>query len=305
MTPAVLLIVFRRPETTQRVFDVIRQERPERLFIAADGPRPDRPGEAQACAATRQIVEKVDWPCRVETKFRDRNVGCRTGISEAITWFLTEVGEGIILEDDCLPSHDFFTLAAELLEKYRSDQRVMHIGGSSFRHGHRFTDASYTFSRYNHGWGWATWQRAWTKMDLSMKGLEEFLVEARKTGFWDSRRERIYWSKVFRGARDLKVDAWDYQWKYSLWKEGGLAVYPEANLVTNLGFGEGATNTTQSDKEKGQRPWDALGPLVHPPFVLRHRRADQANFNAMYWGTPWARLVSRVRKLFRMNGTCL
>lgn len=302
MTPAVLLILFRREDTTRRVFEAIRQARPERLFLAADGPRPDRPGEAQACEATRKVVDAVDWPCRVERLYRDKNVGCRIGISEAITWFLDQAGEGIILEDDCLPSPDFFRFAAEGLDRYRHDERVMHISGSSFRGGRRFSTDSYTFSRYNHGWGWATWKRAWDRMDLEMAGLERFLVAADQTRFWDSSKERRYWSKVFRGARDLKVDAWDYQWKYTLWKEGGLALYPEANLVTNLGFGAGATNTTNDGGGKGQRPWERLGEISHPAFILRHRPADRANFLAMYWGTPLERWRARTRKALRLLG---
>ncbi|RMH49842.1 MAG: methyltransferase type 11, partial [Bacteroidetes bacterium] len=50
-TPPVLFLVFRRPDTTARVMDVIRAARPPRLYVAADGPNPARPGEAEKCEA--------------------------------------------------------------------------------------------------------------------------------------------------------------------------------------------------------------------------------------------------------------
>jgi hypothetical protein len=295
--PPVLLVIFRRPETTAQVFEAIRKARPSHLYIAADGPRRDRPGEAEACALTRATVATVDWPCEVKRFFRDENVGIRRGVSEAVTWFLAEAGEGIILEDDCRPSPDFFPFAATLLERYRNDDRVMHINGSNFHRGKRWSTHGYYFSRYNHGWGWATWKRAWDQFDLELNHLEEFLIEAAPRKFWDIPREGKYWTKVLRQTRDGLVNTWDYQWNLALWSRGGLCVTPEANMITNIGFGEGATNTTDQDHGKGFMTTDSLGSWDHPPFLIRHRRADVANFLTMFWGTQWARFAGRVRKL--------
>jgi len=300
--PPVLLVLFRRADSTRQVFEAIRNARPSQLFLAADGPRSHRPGEAEACAEARKVVAGVDWPCEVRTWFREENVGAGRNVSEAVTWFLDQCGEGCILEDDCLPHPDFFRFVSEGLQRYRTDERVMHISGSSFREGHRFTEDSYVFSRYNHGWGWATWKRAWDKRDLEMNSLERFLVTADQTQFWDSSRERRYWTKVFRQAKNREMDAWDFQWKFTLWKEGGLCLYPEPNLVSNLGFGGGATNTFDDGAGKGNRPFGSLGSIRHPEFVVRHRPADQANFRKMYWGTPWERFLQRSRKVLRLLG---
>jgi hypothetical protein len=267
------------------------------LYIAADGPRPDHPGEAEACARTRGVVDVIDWPCDVKRYYREENVGAGRGVSEAVSWFLADAGEGIILEDDCLPSPEFFDFAAALLERYRSDDRVMHINGSNFHRGRRWSPHGYYFSRYNHGWGWATWKRAWDQFSLKMNRLEDFLSGARQTRFWDLAKEEKYWTKVFRQARDGVVNAWDYQWNLTLWCRGGLSVTPEVNMITNIGFGEGATNTTDQDHGKAFMTTGSLGAWDHPPFLLRHRRADVANFLTMFWGTPWARFVGRARKL--------
>jgi hypothetical protein len=134
-----------------------------------------------------------------------------------------------------------------------------------------------------------------------MARLEPFLSRADKAGFWDSDREKRYWTRTFRQAKAREMDAWDYQWKYSVWKEGGLCLYPEYNLISNLGFGEHATNTFE-DGGKGNRPWQPMGLVRHPEFVVRHRTADQANFQKMYWGTWSTRVKLRWRQVFRVFG---
>src|SRR5471030_3366992 len=84
---AVLFVIFNRPDTTARVFGQIRIAKPRRLYIAADAPRDNIPGEDLLCEQARAIVENVDWECEVKTFFRKKNVGCKEGVSSAVTWF--------------------------------------------------------------------------------------------------------------------------------------------------------------------------------------------------------------------------
>ena len=107
----ILLLVFNRPNTTERVFEAIRRQRPRQLFVAADGPRPHVDTDAERCDAARKIATRVDWDCEVKTLFRKRNLGCRVALSSAITWFFQQVEHGIILEDDILPAPDFSRFA--------------------------------------------------------------------------------------------------------------------------------------------------------------------------------------------------
>ncbi|HKZ36424.1 MAG TPA: hypothetical protein VJ184_02160, partial [Chryseolinea sp.] len=146
----VLFMIFNRPETTKRVFESIRNERPHRLFVAADGPRPNKPGEAEMCAEARKIATAVDWECEVKTLFREENLGCGRAPARAITWFFENVERGIILEDDCLPSHDFYLFCSILLERYRYDSRIMEIGGNNFLSDSMSDqEPSYYFSNHN------------------------------------------------------------------------------------------------------------------------------------------------------------
>ena len=132
--PAILFLVFNRPHLTSRVMAAIRQARPNRLYVAADGPR-EGLGEAELCAETRKIATDVDWECDVKTLFRPSNSGCRIAVSSALDWFFAKEEEGIVLEDDCVPSSSFFRYCADLLEKYRDEERIMCISGNDFQQG--------------------------------------------------------------------------------------------------------------------------------------------------------------------------
>jgi hypothetical protein len=272
----VLFMVFNRPDTTARVFDAIRAARPTHLFVAADGPREQREGEADRCRQVREIATAVDWPCTVTTLFRDQNLGCKRAVSSAIDWFFDQVPEGVILEDDCIPDPSFFPYVTTLLERYRDDTRVMMISGDNFIAGHWRPTASYYFSGFTHIWGWASWRRAWAQYDVDMSDWPaqraEGLLERR---FPDSIEARTYWAGLFDRVRRGEIDTWDYQWAYTTFKRGGVACMPAVNLISNIGFGADATHTLDPEAKLANLPSAALPmPLTHPQDVAADESAD-------------------------------
>ena len=132
MNTPLLLIVWRRPHTLRQVINAIRPLAPSRLFVACDGPNPNRLGEDEKVAATRAVIDhEIDWPCHIERLYSNVNLGCRLGVSRAITWFFEHVEEGIILEDDCVPHSDFFIYCSTLLDRYRYDTSVFNVRAPS------------------------------------------------------------------------------------------------------------------------------------------------------------------------------
>ena len=274
MKKPVAFFVFNRPDTTQRVFNSIREARPQILLLIADGPRDSHPADAGRCAAVRAVVDRVDWPCQVVKNYSDTNLGCRRRLSSGLDWVFTTVEEAIILEDDCLPHPTFFRFCEELLDRYRGDERVMMISGDNFQFGRNHTGHSYYFSRYTHIWGWATWRRAWRCYDVDMK---QWL--AIRTSTWlrdllgDPSAIRS-WNKIFDEVTAGKIDTWDYQWTFACWLHNGLAALPNVNLVSNIGFHEGATHTAKNGLYGAMKVEPMLFPLVHPHTVVRHHDAD-------------------------------
>jgi hypothetical protein len=257
----ILLVVFNRPETTKLVFESIRGARPAELFVAADGPRSTVDGEKPRCEEARRAATDADWPCTVTTLFRHTNVGLATAMSEAITWFFKQVEWGIVLEDDCVASASFYRFCAELLELYEGDPRVMHLSGDNFQYGRWRGDASYYFSSYAHCWGWATWRRAW----------KDF-------GFHD-------------GAADAPPTVWAKHWEWSIRRHGGVSILPNVNLVTNIGFGAGATHTTKLERYSFLRSHEMEFPLRHPRGVKIDRAADTFTYYVHFRNVRLPRLV--------------
>jgi hypothetical protein len=243
MASPVLFLIFNRPEVTAQSFAGIRRARPPRLYIAADGPRADRPGEEELCKQTRGIVDAVDWPCSVKTLFRKRNLGCAKGVSTAISWFFQHEEEGIVLEDDIVTHPDFFSFCEAMLERYRYDERVMHISGMNMQFGIKRGETSYYFSEIMHCWGWASWRRAWQKFDFAMPGLAGFINRELPKKF-ASPAVVAHFRATLRHVRNNAIDSWAVRWHYSIWRAGGLCLQSNANMIINIGFSASATHTT-------------------------------------------------------------
>ena len=239
----ILFLIFNRPDKTKLVFNSIKQIKPKKLFIAADGPRTFNNSDVILCNETRSILNEIDWECQVYTLLRQHNLGCGKAVSEAITWFFDNVEEGIILEDDCLPNISFYNYCEHLLARYRNSYQIMHIGGNNFQFGKIIGNGDYYYSKLGHIWGWATWKRAWSKYDFKIDTLSENYLKNIKKAF--IKKELIvYFTKVFNEVSEGKIDTWDYQWLYCLIINNGISICPNVNLVKNIGFGAYATHTT-------------------------------------------------------------
>jgi hypothetical protein len=279
----VLLLIFNRPETTSRVFEAIQKVKPPKLFIAADGPRHNKPAEKKKCDQTRAVVRNINWDCETKTLFRNENLGCRRAVSHAINWFFENVDEGIILEDDCLPSLSFFWFCEELLKKYNHDRRIMHIAGYNPHFGKQYGDASYYFSNYNLIWGWATWKRAWQYYSEDMSDYEFFLNSKTFKNIFHSKKEQLFFKDRFKQTFQEHIDSWGYLWLFSRCMQGSYAIHPNCNLIENIGITDNATHTKSTNGKFGKNPkTDITFPLTHPRFMLPDRKADSRIFTALH-----------------------
>jgi hypothetical protein len=300
----VALILFNRPEVTERVFAAIRAARPPVLFLIADGPRPNVPSDVARCAAAREVVEKVDWSCQVWRKFAESNLGLRRNVSEGLDWVFAETEEAIVLEDDCLPDPSFFPFCDELLERYHDDANVGMICGTNLAPREIAADdgASYYFSRYCYIWGWATWRRAWQCYDREMKewpslGKNDWLKEKVATStainFW-----RRHFDDGFEQHPD-GLNTWDIQLVFAFWRHQMRSIVPRENLVRNLGIGADATHTKQPRRRAEQSNGFLKFPLQHPARQAADEKADrhmQAKvFEAL---TPWQRIYWKLQLPF-------
>jgi len=287
----VLFLIYNRPEHSLRVLQAIRETRPTRLFLAADGPKASVEGDSELCKQTRKHIDgAIDWECDVRRLYRDENLGCKIAVSSAIDWFFSEVDEGIILEDDTLPTRSFFRFAETMLERYRDDATVLHVSGNNHQHGRIRGNGAYYASRFAHSWGWATWRRAWNLYDITMLGFPEEWdrIAASCSLPWEISE---WWKMWLHNTRLGVINTWDFQWHYTVMKNQGVCLIPNRNLVENIGVGDAATHMKKLDVASSIK----LAHLAHfyPPSSLEIcQKADKFDFDYSVTNqkTPWRNL---------------
>jgi len=278
----VLLLIFNRPDPTVRLINALRIVKPRKVYVSADGPRAWVTGEAESCENTRAVIQQIDWDCEIVTNFAHQNKGCKNAVSTGISWFFSYEPEGIILEDDCIPNKSFFSFCEQMLDMYRNDHEVGHIGGTNFQDGKIIGNASYYFSKYPHIWGWATWRRAWQLYDLSMRNLDLFLSMNTLRKSCEYKSELYYWADKFQKAKNGEINTWDYQWVFALWFYGKKSIIPNLNLVENIGFSEIATHTKKIKKSLANIKTTEMGTISHPFEQTINIEADSYTYMSCF-----------------------
>lgn len=297
----VALIVFNRPDTTARVLERIAQVQPRQLFVIGDAPRAGRADDVENCAAVQALLDQVSWKCEIVTHFATANLGCQQRVATGLTWLFEQAPEAIILEDDCVPDPTFFPFCQEMLARYRTDTRIMHIGGSNFQMGYRRNAASYYFSRFVFVWGWATWRRAWQHYDVTMASWPHFREGGWLLDWVGDRALAAYCRYLFQLHYEHST-TWDFQWLYSCWTQGALSIVPNINLVENIGGAHAAathaaTTNWLFTRKSSPMPW----PLVHPAFRIPDARADKFTQMTMYRSTLFDRVYGKLWRLWRQR----
>lgn len=256
----ILLIIFNRPAETSAVFNIIKNIKPEHLFVAADGPRVQNDSDTENCKKTRELIN-VDWECNFHTLYQDENKGCGLGPAEAINWFFDNVDEGIILEDDIIPGPGFFEFMEFALTQYHNNNSVNMVTGLNLAQKWKFTSNDYFFSKYGGTAGWGTWKREWNqyKFLLNLSDIDEYKYPDLKKNI-KSKKHYLYFKNLFNKTLNASmIDFWDYQWLYTRLSSGGYSIVPRENLIKNIGFGENATHTQIAD---------------HPQAFIKHGKID-------------------------------
>jgi len=295
----VLIIIFNRPDFVKKLIDILRQVEPFKIYVVADGPRESVITDQDKCYQARDQIDKIDWECDVYKKYSDTNLGCGKNPSEGITWGFESSDELIILEDDCMPSIDFFKYCDELLDLYRTDQRIMMISGNNHTLGQFNFNYSYEFSHHTQTSGWATWNRAWSKYDLNISKWPEIRTLDWLKDRTGSIKAAEFWYKIFDMCyRKELASAWDYQWTFCCWINEGLNIIPNVNLVTNVGFSESGTHEVDPDHPIAEVSVSPLTfPLNHNPKFENNKKLNKIIQRIIYTPPFHKRIIS---KLFRM-----
>lgn len=299
----VLLAVYNRADTAEKVLDAIAVVKPARFFIASNAPNPVKPGDQQKVAAVRLMIEKkIDWPCRIEKLYRTKHLGAGESLSSSMIWFFKEAGEGIVFEDDTLPDPSFFNYCKELLAYYRNDESVKMIGGNNFQNGKIRSDGSYYFSNLIHSWGYASWWRAWEDFDFKLERISDSRFEELLNKKFKKKDEKDYWRTIYHNLRARNYTTWDYQFLFTMWSKDGKCILPNKNLVTNIGFGNNATHTTDTADPAASIPLGQINNIIHPSSKEVSSEADRYVFLNIHQYGKWRRRFKRILSVFKSKG---
>lgn len=241
----ILFIVYNRPDKVQKVLMSIRSYKPEKLYIASDGAKKDKPGDSLKINKIRIFIEKnIDWDCKLYKLYQNTNLGCKYGPITGINWFFNSEEQGIILEDDVLPTISFFNFCEHYLELFKNDDKVFSITGINLVES-LSPISSHFFTNYPFTWGWATWRNCWSEYN---KVVESF----QKSGYLErpvsTALDSASISGLLRKVEDCltnKIDSWDFTFAYTQILNKGLSVVPSKNLIENIGMDEEGTHTHQ------------------------------------------------------------
>ena len=296
MAPLVI-IAFNRPELLRSQLDIVRRCHRGSILCVVDGPRSTKAGEAEKVVEVMKLLDDLKQHFEVRLNVAETNLGCYRRIKTGLDWVFSVTDKAIILEDDCVPSQDFFPFANQMLERYDGDDRMFSITGTNLfpeitAHGH-----SHFFSRYHTCWGWATWARAWEHF-IDLQGeWEKIRGTAEFRSLFRNLRSFLYWRLVFDRVYEQRLNSWAYRWMLTCWMQSGLSVNPHVNLVTNVGDGADATHTTRSkftQRRLGEMHW----PSFDPSFVIPNAAFDAKMEDVVYSKS----VLNRVRWCFGIPG---
>lgn len=237
--PAVLIIAYRRAREVDQILQICKANKVKRIYVALDGPKNGNISGLEDNLQIRKIVEgfRKNYFGEVTTLFRDENVGCAASCLSACDWVFENEDYAIVLEDDCIPSNDFFSFAQYSIAAMNADTNIWLACGTQFVPRSEQGE-SWSLSKYALIWGWITSKNNWKEISRSIHHGNRISKE-RNISIW----ERTYWNQGARRAHSGWKDVWDTILLQQMISNGKYSILPNEPLVTNVGDDSAATHT--------------------------------------------------------------
>lgn len=229
----IALFVYNRPQHTERTIKFLQQNElaaDSRLFIFSDGPK--TAGDEEKVQEVRQFIKKIEGFKSIEIVERKENKGLANSIIDGVTRLTKEYGQIIVFEDDLISSPFTLTYFNEALNRYRNEEKVMHIGAYMYPLAHQSLPESF-FYRAATSWGWATWEGSWKHFEPNIDVLMKAFDKPKKAAF-SIEHTMNFWRQM-RQFKKGKNNSWAIRWYASIFLRGGLTLNPAQSLVNNIG----------------------------------------------------------------------
>ena len=298
----IIILAYNRAKNLKKLIEILKGINALNIYISCDGPK-NNFIDQNNCLEVKKIINTINWKCNLEKNYIEKNYGCKNGVSKGLDWFFSKEDFGIILEDDCVPSIDFFNFCEWGLIKYKNSDSIGGITGNNFLRENISIKESFYYSKYAHCWGWATWRRVWKKYDKNIEFWKKFKLTKEWSNIFKQDIERRYWTKIFNNVVKKKIDSWAYPWNLCVWKYGKVIITPKVNLVKNVGFDKEATHTTNTFQKFDYNVSKLIKPYTEPAKLEINQNADKYVFENHFQGKNylWPYRMNYILKYFFFN----
>ncbi len=232
------VIGFNRYDELTRVVDALVYCPTDHISFFFDGPK--TPSDAKIQDRLKlYIYDKLNGQIPYQIVNRETNLGLRENVVLSLTEFFSSNEFGVILEDDCVPSPDFYYFLKWVNLQFKNNRNVFCATGNRFPF--LCKNSTVLLSRYVSVWGWATWNDRWFEF---VEDLYNLLQQTNKTlshklYFY----EKTYFELVNSRIQEKHIDSWAYLFQFKMFERKSLCIVPPWNMVQNIGFNENATHT--------------------------------------------------------------
>lgn len=297
--------VWNRPDCLKKQMDVLKQARPSVLFLISDGGRNE--AEMALINESRSIMEGIDWECQVHKLYMESNQGMYAMGKLVSNFIWDKVDRCIFLEDDYVPAVSYFRYCAELLEKYKDDERIEMICGYNPLgiYEPAASEQDYFFSENGWAiWGIARWKRSVTGHEFPLPYKDSPYIccclTDNMTPFWKKKAKGYIRGELV----DNHVPADEYHHAANSVLYHRVSIIPSKNMISNIGIdGAHASAALMTSKAKrlfNSKVYEIEFPMRHPTYVVDDKRYSKLYEKALdHERISFSKVVSAI--LLRWN----
>lgn len=242
---------FNRAEKTQQVLQELAKNylaSESELFIFCDGPRNVK--DLTALEEVYKVIENVQGFKKISLIKRPINLGVMSSIVSGINQVLEEHDSIIVVEDDIVTAKDFLKFTNQALEFYRNDSNVWCVSGFNYpkniiKYPPSYIEDVFFVLGKNSSWGWGSWKDRWNKIDFEISDYDLFAKNKKLIKEFNRAGSNMF--DMLRLQKTGKIDTWDIQMSYAMFKNNGYTVHTIKPLTKNIGFDGSGTHTESKE----------------------------------------------------------
>lgn len=257
----IVLFVYNRLDHVRKTIDALKANQlaqESNLFVFSDGPKS---GQEEKVQRVRKYLKEITGFHSVSVIERDKNWGLANSVIAGVTDIVNKFGQVIVMEDDIVCNSDFLQYMNDSLEKYKCVQKVFSITGYSLLTDEKSDGIPDTyFLKMASSWSWATWKDRWSYFDPHAIGYRKLMWNRKMREEFNYDNSYDFYSMLISQMKKessihiplLKkqehIDSWAIRWYWTLFKQGGLTLFPRDSFIKNIGCdGSGVHCGTNED----------------------------------------------------------